>query len=363
MNALSGNTNVQKKLVIQTQTWAKPTTDQSSELDGSTLIACKPKTEFDLESFDLADAGHIKVVLKEAIAPKTGTGKGQKQGNASKTKYFYGAHVEVLEAVSDGKEEPTITWLPVFPEEEQATQIEIYFPETTVIKREMLPSGRLPLSKKDTIQGGTTIRVSSFEICDSPYGEHVRFVIADPNAFRKGCAIWYAFVKHVVITQGEEKLLPGLEPPRYIPEKLHFKGAQMTLPNGKTVYLNQPIIPNGNFLWREATHGGTREPKTQDDADNIIALAAPLQKARDQIGRPFRVTSWYRPEPHNSRVGGARRSQHLSGRAVDLVVEGYMGIDLAKAFWPWWPGGVGIYGGNRRHIIHLDIGPKRKWGF
>ncbi|NJO74311.1 MAG: hypothetical protein HC833_11470, partial [Leptolyngbyaceae cyanobacterium RM1_406_9] len=24
-----------------------------------------------------------------------------------------------------------------------------------------------------------------------------------------------------------------------------------------------------------------------------------LQRARNQIGRPFRITSWYRPEPYN----------------------------------------------------------------
>ena len=142
-----------------------------------------------------------------------------------------------------------------------------------------------------------------------------------------------------------------------------FSGPTIDLPGHGTVYLAQPIIPNGNFNWAEATKNGSRIPRTKAEVDNILALAKPLQQAREQLGRPFRVTSWYRPEPFNSRVGGARRSQHLGGRAADLVVSGMNGRQVARELIAWWPGGVGTYAGNRSHIIHLDVGPRRKWGF
>ena len=39
---------------------------------------------------------------------------------------------------------------------------------------------------------------------------------------------------------------------------------------------------------------------------------------RERMGHPLIVGNCYRPEPYNSQVGGARRSQHLYLRAVDL---------------------------------------------
>jgi hypothetical protein len=59
------------------------------------------------------------------------------------------------------------------------------------------------------------------------------------------------------------------------------------------------------------------------DKDLIVKaqyLAENLQVLRDFIGKPIKVTSWYR-QPHlNSKVGGSKTSQHLVGEAVDFVV-------------------------------------------
>jgi uncharacterized protein YcbK (DUF882 family) len=96
--------------------------------------------------------------------------------------------------------------------------------------------------------------------------------------------------------------------------------------------------------------------------DNIIALAKALQPVRNRLGRPFRVTSWYRPPAVNAAVGGATRSQHLVGNAADLQVQGMSGRQVANAVMLTWPGGIGIYS-NIPNIIHLDLGPKRTWGF
>jgi uncharacterized protein YcbK (DUF882 family) len=118
------------------------------------------------------------------------------------------------------------------------------------------------------------------------------------------------------------------------------------------------IIPGGNFTWAEATHGGTRRP-TPSHRQNIIALATELQKARKQIGKPFHITSWYRPEPFNSQAGGVSNSQHLTGKAVDFWVDGVPSSSLVVLL-HWWPGGMGRYP-SMPDILHLDIGPRRRW--
>lgn len=56
---------------------------------------------------------------------------------------------------------------------------------------------------------------------------------------------------------------------------------------------------------------------------NIKIVAINLQILRDYIGKPIKINSAYRSVSHNRAVGGAKNSQHLLGKAVDIVVEGY----------------------------------------
>ena len=67
---------------------------------------------------------------------------------------------------------------------------------------------------------------------------------------------------------------------------------------------------------------------------NILALAKELQKVRDACGRPITINSGWRSKQHNSEVGGASSSQHLTGKAVDVVIKGlepkFANIYLAK---------------------------------
>lgn len=49
-------------------------------------------------------------------------------------------------------------------------------------------------------------------------------------------------------------------------------------------------------------------------------LLAVLERARERVGFPIRVTSGYRTVAHNRKVGGVPRSLHLVGAAADLVV-------------------------------------------
>ena len=47
-----------------------------------------------------------------------------------------------------------------------------------------------------------------------------------------------------------------------------------------------------------------------------------LQRIRDHFDRAVHVTSGCRCPEYNRRVGGSAESQHLKGRAADIVVDG-----------------------------------------
>lgn len=72
-----------------------------------------------------------------------------------------------------------------------------------------------------------------------------------------------------------------------------------------------------------------------------------LDVARDLSGVPFNITSSYRTEEHNAKIGGAKNSSHLRGNAVDiactssqnrliivdaLITAGFTRIGIAKTF-------------------------------
>ena len=56
---------------------------------------------------------------------------------------------------------------------------------------------------------------------------------------------------------------------------------------------------------------------------NIKIVAINLQILRDFVNSAIKVNSAYRCEEHNRRIGGASRSQHVLGKASDIVVKGF----------------------------------------
>jgi len=173
-----------------------------------------------------------------------------------------------------------------------------------------------------------------------------------------GTRNWYAYIGHWDI----DEALPEADPVISFNAKPVGKGKAINVPGSGLVYLGDAISSvSPNFFWYEATHDGSRIPQNQEATSNIIKMAIAAQKVRDRIGKPFKITSWYRPEPHNSRVGGARNSTHLSGGAMDILVDGMNGRAIAAAVGNW-SGGMGIY---RRfpNLLHLDVrGYRARWG-
>lgn len=122
------------------------------------------------------------------------------------------------------------------------------------------------------------------------------------------------------------------------------------------------------FTVAEVTQGDRRRIPAEGSsaALNIVTMAKYLDGVRRQWGSPIAVTSWYRPEPINSMVGGVRGSQHTTGRAVDV----YPLNGQAREFEHWldtvaWKNralGYGILSG--RGFTHLDLRARRiRWRY
>ena len=72
-------------------------------------------------------------------------------------------------------------------------------------------------------------------------------------------------------------------------------------------------------------------PMPNDVYNNIQELAQNLQILRDHLHRPIKINSGYRSPGHNRAVGGADESQHILGKAADIVVEGLKPIEVKIA--------------------------------
>ena len=101
-----------------------------------------------------------------------------------------------------------------------------------------------------------------------------------------------------------------------------------------------------------------------DHMESLQLLCNNLQVLRDHIGKPIRVISGYRSPKYNSRIGGARRSQHMLSKAADIKITG-MSPHEVKALieelirdGKMMKGGVGLY----RTFTHYDVrGRNARW--
>lgn len=81
---------------------------------------------------------------------------------------------------------------------------------------------------------------------------------------------------------------------------------------------------------------------------------------RDGVQAPIRVNSAYRTiETNRSVEGAARNSQHVLGKAADIVVPGVSPVKLAGMASLFGRGGAGFYVG--REFVHVDTGNERIW--
>lgn len=91
-----------------------------------------------------------------------------------------------------------------------------------------------------------------------------------------------------------------------------------------------------------------------------VVLAETFEAVRVLVGGPLLVLSSYRPHDYNAAIGGARRSQHLEGRALDLAHPHVSAMELAHAIRRLHKqGGIPHLGGigQYRRFVHIDTRP------
>lgn len=97
------------------------------------------------------------------------------------------------------------------------------------------------------------------------------------------------------------------------------------------------------------------------DFDTVDAeLITMLEDIRIYFGRPVIINSSCRCAKHNEAVGGGKSSQHLFGRAADIVVKGFTPSNVQSYVLNRWPNryGIGVYD----TFTHVDSrSTKARW--
>jgi hypothetical protein len=335
----SDEPDIQYQLRITQDTYLKREPIMAAELPADALYRVEAGEVYPIQAYAFGNGdrdfnGHIKFTLAERTL------------NGYNTWFVFEGHGEVL---VNGKV--------VYPQVEHERPQLLRIIRDTVLKRRPVQSTELPPEERYSVEAGTEYNLSSYAYTDAQgeFNDHIKFALAPQEENIKGYNTWFVFANDAQVFYDGDLVYP-LTPPTGltgigdIPIGIKLPGF------ASTFYLNEPIIPGGNFTWAEATKNGSRIPTTSEIVNNILVLAELLQRPREQIGRPFFVTSWYRDPITNRAVGGATFSRHLFGQAVDFYVEGLSPYVIADRL-QWWPGGMGVYPG----WIHLDTGPRRRW--
>lgn len=104
----------------------------------------------------------------------------------------------------------------------------------------------------------------------------------------------------------------------------------------------------------------------QEVFNNIQKLANQLQIIRNKVSVPVKINSGYRSPEHNAKIGGSKTSQHLLGKAADIVIDGYTPDEVADLIEELIENGDILQGGLGRYntFTHYDIRKsKARWNF
>jgi hypothetical protein len=93
-----------------------------------------------------------------------------------------------------------------------------------------------------------------------------------------------------------------------------------------------------NFSLEQLTHSETAERERIDNTpaaeivENLRLLARGLEQVRMLTGFPLEISSGYRSPELNTRVGGAKSSQHTRGQAADFTCDEFgPPLDIIRA--------------------------------
>ncbi len=136
------------------------------------------------------------------------------------------------------------------------------------------------------------------------------------------------------------------------PEKLY------EIVSKKGMLISPDAYITANFSWREVLKNQTDKP-TLKILQNLAEVIKILQKYRNTIFKssPIIITSGWRSAQYNKKIGGASRSYHLSGMALDFYIPSIPVKTVNQLIKNYHTGGKG-YGTG---FSHIDIGPNREW--
>lgn len=105
-----------------------------------------------------------------------------------------------------------------------------------------------------------------------------------------------------------------------------------------------------------------REFACHDGSDTVLiddALVQLLGYIRTYFGKPVTINSGYRTVAYNKKVGGVSNSQHVHGKAADIVVQDVPPRAVASYLETLFPlHGIGLY----TSFVHVDTrGKKSYW--
>jgi hypothetical protein len=214
----------------------------------------------------------------------------------------------------------------------------------TYLKRLPKDSAKLSDNEKIFIEAGSELTLNWHMKAEN---NHVKFSLAE---MVEGYHDWFLYDQAGKFTGNEAD-----NNPKETYETPKDTGPQIIIPGiTRKVGINEAIISGGNFTWAEATKNGNRIPVDKDITYNIVRIAEYMEDVREVLGGgAIRITSWYRDPATNRRVGGASRSRHLSGDAVDFYCD-HISVSQAYAKLNPWHGGQGGLAVKPGSFLHID---------
>jgi GH24 family phage-related lysozyme (muramidase)/uncharacterized protein YcbK (DUF882 family) len=325
-------------VTVTADTLFKREPKQSSALPDADKVFVPAGTQLSLLAHLPAAGNHTQIFLADTyLGP-----------NQETTWYVYNPHVDIkgqrqfLQVVSD-----------------------------TVFKTSTASSTELPADQKIFVAKNTVFELISYT---QPEKSHIKIYLKGAYLGPHQNNVWYCYVPDISIIGTEFANNPDDSNPGQPPET-EDRGIPLTFPGfSGTYYSNDPIFWNtqygerGHFSWGEALHvnnatGQYRRPANAGVIYGILEIAEALETIRKRFGdRPITINSWYRDPATNAAVGGASQSRHLTGDAVDFVVQGIHPFDVYANLDSWWGSRGGL--ASSSVFTHIDArGYRARWDY